>query len=82
MDDPFITSDDPDGSVQKPYAARWPPRPIGSIANGFDLNLNSVANFGSGFNSALDRNGNGRFDRSALFAAQQRVSAPTAARRS
>lgn len=70
VDDPFLTGDDPDGSLAKPFAA-LAPEAIETVANGGDLN--SILNFGTGFDNRLDRNQNGRFDRSALFAAQQRV---------
>ncbi|WP_169980340.1 S8 family serine peptidase [Tautonia rosea] len=68
QDDPFLSTDDPDGSMQRPFATLLPEaRP--TAANGGDLN--SSANFGTGFNPLLDRNGNGRFDRSAFFEAEQ-----------
>lgn len=68
LDDPFLTSDDPDGSLERPFAA-LAPEALPNAANGGDLN--SAANFGTGFNRNLDLNGNGRFDRSAFFAASQ-----------
>ncbi len=66
VDDPFLTSDDPDGSLAHPYPV-LAPEAVANAANGGDLN--SVANFGTGFNSVYDRSGNGHFDRSALYAA-------------
>ncbi|MEW4567156.1 S8 family serine peptidase [Tautonia sp. JC769] len=72
QDDPFLSSDDPDGSVQRPFATLLPEARSNSL-NGGDLN--SAANFGTGFNPLLDRNGNGRFDRSAFFEAEQNSSA-------
>ena len=68
IDDPFNLADDPDGSLAKPYAA-LAPEAVPNALNGGDLN--SQLNFGTGFNSVYDRNGNGHFDRSAFFAAQQ-----------
>ena len=67
-DDPFLTIDDPDGSRNRPFPTLLPDaRP--NLVNGGDLN--SPANFGTGFNPAFDRNGNGVFDRSAFFEAEQ-----------
>ncbi len=67
FDDPFLTSDDPDGSRAKPYPTLAPEATTNGLNGG---NLNSVVNFGTGFNNAYDRNGNGHFDRSALYAAE------------
>jgi large repetitive protein len=67
VEDPNLPSTAPDGSISKPFSA-LAPEAIANALNGGDLN--SVVNFGIGFNPALDRNGNGTFDRSALFAAQ------------
>lgn len=67
VDSPFLTSDDPDGSLAKPYPS-LAPEAEATPANGG--NLNSVVNFGTGFDARLDRNQNGHFDRSALYAAQ------------
>ncbi|MBX6312577.1 MAG: hypothetical protein IRY99_06610, partial [Isosphaeraceae bacterium] len=67
-DDPFDPSKTPDGSMEHPYAA-LAPEAVPNALNGGDLN--SVVNFGTGFNPAFDRNGNGQFNRSAFFAAQQ-----------
>jgi hypothetical protein len=69
QDDPFLTSDDPDGSRQKPFTT-LAPEALPTTQNGG--NLNSAANFGTGFNPNLDLNGNGRFDRSAFYAASVR----------
>lgn len=77
FDDPYLSRDDPDGSLAKPYAALAPEAlpadfnlvrgPDGSLYN----DLNNATNFGTNFNTSLDRNGNGRFDRSAFFAASR-----------
>jgi hypothetical protein len=67
VDVDFLTSDDPDGSLAKPYPT-LAPEATATAANGGDLN--SVVNFGTGFDPRFDRNQNGHFDRSALFAAQ------------
>jgi hypothetical protein len=68
VDDPFLTSDDPDGSFDKPFPA-LAPEAVPDAANRGDLN--SSVNFGTGFNPNLDLNGNGRFDRSAFFEASR-----------
>ncbi|WP_152050601.1 S8 family serine peptidase [Tautonia marina] len=68
QDDPFLSTDDPDGSMQRPFATLLPEAEANSL-NGGDLN--SAANFGTGFNQLLDRNANRRFDRSAFFEAEQ-----------
>lgn len=73
IDNPILTTDDPDGSQLKPYPA-LAPEATANLLNGGDLN--SAANFGSNFNTDIDRNGNSRFDRSALFAASQVQSLP------
>ncbi|QDV37134.1 S8 family serine peptidase [Tautonia plasticadhaerens] len=67
-DDPFLTIDDPDGSRNRPFPTLLPDAQP-NLFNGGDLN--SPANFGTGFNPAFDRNGNGVFDRSAFFEADQ-----------
>jgi hypothetical protein len=72
IDNPFIASDDPDGTAAHPYSA-LAPEAVANTANGNDAN--SSLNFGTGFNRGLDRNGNGQFDRSAFVAAQQKVAA-------
>jgi hypothetical protein len=69
VDDPFLSQDDPDGSLAKPFPTLAPEAQANALNNG---DLNGVANFGTGFDARLDRNQNGRFDRSALFAAQVR----------
>lgn len=61
IDDPFLSGDDPDGSLAKPFPTLAP-----EAAN------NNSSNFGSGFNRLNDRNGNGVFDRSAFLAAASR----------
>jgi large repetitive protein len=68
IDNPSLSSDDPDGSLLKPYPG-LAPEAIANSVNGGDLN--SAANFGTNFDPRLDRNGSGGFTRSALFAAQQ-----------
>ena len=65
-DDQLLTSDDPDGSRARPYST-LAPEAVPNGINGGDLN--SSANFATGFNPNLDLNGNGRFDRSAFYAA-------------
>ena len=69
VDNPFITVDDPDGSLARPFPTLGPEA----------LN-NDASNFGTGFNPGVnpgqaDLNGNGRFDRSAFIAARERVAA-------
>jgi hypothetical protein len=75
QEDPLLPSTAPDGSLAKPYSALAPEGdPTTAPANlGHDPNggLNSSQFFLSGFNPIYDRNGNGRFDRSALYAASQ-----------
>jgi hypothetical protein len=70
FDDPFLPEDDPDGSLARPYPALAPESQANFLNRG---DLNAQVNFGTGFNPAFDRNGNGRFDRSVIFAAQQRT---------
>ena len=70
-DDELLTSDDPDGSRARPFST-LAPEAIPNGINGGDLN--SSANFSTGFNPNLDINGNGRFDRSAFYAASQLAS--------
>jgi hypothetical protein len=67
VQDPFNASTAPDGSLQKPYPVLAPEAVPNAINGG---NLNSVANFGTGFNSAYDRSGDGQFEESAFYAAQ------------
>ncbi len=75
VEDPLLSSTIPDGSMAKPYStlapegdpSTAPPNPNHDPNGG----LNSSQFFLSGFNSNFDRNGNGRFDRSALYAASQ-----------
>lgn len=75
QEDPLVASTAPDGSLAKPYSTLAPEsNPATAPANPtHDPNggQNSSQYFLSGFNSAFDRNGNGRFDRSALYAASQ-----------
>ena len=68
VDSPFQAVDDPDGSINKPYAALAPEAVPSSINGG---RLNSQLNFGTGFDVNYDRNANGRFDRSAVVAATE-----------
>uniref|UniRef100_UPI00301CE5A3 right-handed parallel beta-helix repeat-containing protein n=1 Tax=Paludisphaera sp. TaxID=2017432 RepID=UPI00301CE5A3 len=75
VEDPFDPSTAPDGSLAKPYStlapegdpARAPANPTRDPNGG----LNDSRFFLSGFNPNYDRNGNGRFDRSVLYAASQ-----------
>lgn len=67
VDDPSQANDDPDGSINKPYAALAPEATV-TDANGGDLN--SFNNFLDPTTLNYDRNGNGRFDRSAFVAAE------------
>ena len=69
IDDPFNVADDPDGTLAKPFAALATESLPNNQLNGGDLN--SQNNFGTGFNSSLDRNGDGHFTRSAFYEAQQ-----------
>ncbi|OJW22580.1 MAG: hypothetical protein BGO49_00940 [Planctomycetales bacterium 71-10] len=75
VEDPFDSSTTPDGSLARPYSTLAPEgNPATSPENPFhDPNggLNDASNFLSGFNPNYDRNGNGRFDRSVLYAASQ-----------
>ncbi len=74
VENPLIASTEPDGSLAKPYAALAPEaNPATAPANPTnDPNggLNATSNFFN-FNSAYDFNGDGHFDRSALYAAQE-----------
>ena len=75
QEDPLDPSTAPDGSLAKPYStlapeanpALAPPNPTHDPNGG----LNDSRFFLSGFNPNYDRNGNGRFDRSVLYAASQ-----------
>ncbi|MFO0954058.1 MAG: hypothetical protein U0835_23465 [Isosphaeraceae bacterium] len=74
QEDPLQSSTAPDGSLAKPYSALAPESPAPGPDNPtHDPNggRNSSQFFLSGFNAAYDRNGNRRFDRSALYAASQ-----------
>ena len=66
LDDPNLAGDDPDGSALHPFAA-LAPEAVPTALNGGDLN--SGANFSDASTLRFDRNGNGRFDRSAFVAA-------------
>ncbi len=65
-----IPSQTPDGSVAKPYPV-LAPEAVPTAANGG--NLNSPVNAGTNFNTTYDRSGDGQFEPSAFFAAQQFV---------
>jgi hypothetical protein len=75
QEDPLLSSTAPDGSLAKPYAvlapegdpAKAPPNPSHDPNGG----LNSSQFFLSGFNPVYDRSGDGKFERSALYAASQ-----------
>ena len=67
IDNPALSTDDPDGSLLKPYPV-LAPEAVANAANGGDLN--SPVNFGVNFDSRYDRSGRGHFDRSALYAAR------------
>src|SRR5262249_34671256 len=73
-ENPLLPSAEPDGSLANPYTALAPEATVaGSPANPtHDPNggVNDTSNFFN-FNPALDRNGNGQFDRSAFYAASQ-----------
>src|SRR5271157_1439857 len=78
VEDPLLPSPNPttpDGSLAKPYSTLAPEGdPSTAPANpNHDPNggLNSSQFFGSGFNPQYDRNGDGMFERSALYAASQ-----------
>ena len=76
MEDPLLPSTAPDGSLAKPYPP-WRRRADPSTPRPANPNhdpnggLNSSQFFLSGFNPAYDFNGNGLFERSALYAASQ-----------
>ncbi|HEY2157897.1 MAG TPA: Ig-like domain-containing protein, partial [Isosphaeraceae bacterium] len=65
---PFNASTYPNGSPSRPFPVLAPEAVPNAINGG---NLNSPLNFGPNFNPAFDRNGDGQFEPSALFAAQQ-----------
>ena len=65
--DPFNQATLPDGSPSRPYPVLAPEAVPNAINGG---NLNSPLNFGPNFNPALDRSGDGKFEPSALYAAQ------------
>jgi len=74
IEDPLSPSTMPDGSRERPYAALAPEvNPLNVPSNpSFDPNggANGTDNFFN-FNSQFDRNGDGKFTRSALYAAEQ-----------
>ncbi len=67
-EDPYLPSTYADGSPQHPYPV-LAPQALPNALNGG--NLNSAANFGTGFNSNIDISGAGHFDLSAFYAASQ-----------
>lgn len=67
VENPFLPDTAPDGSRAKPYSV-LAAEAVPNALNGGDLN--SVANFGTGFNANYDRSGDGSFERSAFYAAQ------------
>ncbi len=72
-DAPFnaqIASQIPNGSAARPYPV-LASEAVPNQSNGGDLN--SIANAGGKFDPTLDRSGDGQFEPSAFFAAQQRV---------
>jgi hypothetical protein len=69
---PQIPGEIPNGSAALPYPV-LAPEAIPNAVNGGDLN--SIVNSGTNFNSTYDRSGDGQFQPSAFFAAQQRVQA-------
>lgn len=83
VEDPFDPNTAPDGSLAKPYPTIAPEGDPNRTVNGVtpdwlindahnpNSGLNDSRFFLSGFNPNYDRNGNGRFDRSVLYAASQ-----------
>ena len=69
---PQIPSQTPDGSLARPYPV-LAPEAIPNAINGGDLN--SAVNAGTNFNATYDRSGDGQFEPSAFFAAQQKLQA-------
>ena len=67
-EDPYLPSTYADGSPQHPYPV-LAPQALPNALNGG--NLNSPANFGTGFNPNIDISGAGHFDLSAFYAASQ-----------
>ena len=67
---PQIPSQTPDGSLARPYPV-LAPEAVPNAINGGDLN--SSVNAGNNFDPTYDRSGDGSFEPSALFAAQQRL---------
>jgi hypothetical protein len=74
QDNPNVVGGTPDGSLEHPYATLAPEgNPAFTFTSGPFIgqpDLNSVNNFGAGFNPIFDRNNDGVFERSALFAAK------------
>ena len=67
---PQIPSQTPDGSQARPYPV-LAPEAVPNAINGGDLN--SAVNAGTNFNPTYDRSGDGQFEPSAFFAAQQKL---------
>ena len=65
---PLIPSETPNGSASRPYPV-LAPEAVPNGANGGDLN--SPVNAGANFDPTYDRSGDGVFEPSAFFAAQQ-----------
>ncbi len=69
---PQVPSQAPNGTITRPFPVLAPEATF-TGNNGGDLN--SVVNSGANFNTNFDRSGDGQFEPSAFFAAQQRVEA-------
>ncbi len=69
---PLIPSQAPNGSLARPYPV-LAPEAVPNAINGGDLN--SPVNAGANFNPTYDRSGDGVFEPSAFFAAQEQLSA-------
>ena len=67
---PQIPNETPDGSLAKPYPV-LAPEAVPNAVNGGDLN--SPVNAGINFDPTYDRSGDGQFEPSAFFAAQQKL---------
>ncbi|WP_435005816.1 Ig-like domain-containing protein [Tundrisphaera lichenicola] len=69
---PLLPSQTPTGAIDKPFPVLAAESVFTSTNGG---NLNSSVNSGSNFNPAYDRSGDGKFEPSAFYAAQQLVQA-------
>jgi large repetitive protein len=69
---PLIPSETPNGSAARPYPV-LAPEAVPNAINGGDLN--SPVNAGTNFDPTYDRSGDGQFEPSAFFAAQQALNA-------